>query len=242
MQVIGDSSRLYRSVLVVASPLRRVDPRAKLVLSLCASLAVMLPLPRMLIFTLLYAVFLLGVRLSSLAVRHIWRLKWLLIALFVMDWIFVGLDLAVIVTLRLALLVSVFVLFVNTTTPEELRSALERLGVPERYAFSLSLAFQSVDLLRGEWQAIREAQMARGVWTPILGRWRDLTVGLRELVMLTVPAIVLTTRRAWAMTEAACMRGFEAPHRRPYRVLRMRTADWLLIGGALAVVGGLGFL
>ncbi|MBN1246569.1 MAG: energy-coupling factor transporter transmembrane protein EcfT, partial [Anaerolineae bacterium] len=175
---------------------------------------------------------------------------WLLVALFVVDWIFIGLDLAVVITLRVALLASVFALFVSTTTPEEFRLALERLGVPYRYAFSLSLAFQSVELLRGEWRAIREAQVARlarydagllaldgdrGKWQVVKDLWRKSM--LQDLVLLTVPAIVLTTRRAWSMTEAAYARGFEAPHRRPYRTLKMRMMDWLLIGGVVDVVG-----
>jgi energy-coupling factor transporter transmembrane protein EcfT len=38
------------------------------------------------------------------------------------------------------------------------------------------------------------------------------------------------------MTEAACARGFDAPHRRPYRRLAMRWWDWLGIGLAVAIV------
>ena len=224
---------------VVASPLRRTDPRARLFLSMCASLAVMIPLDRMLIFMGLYALLLVWARLLPVAWRQIWRLRWLLIALFAFDWVFVGLDLAVTVSLRIVLLSSVFALFVSTTTPEELRLALERLGVPYRYAFSLSLAFLSVDLLRGEWHAIREAQMARGAWAP-LRRLRDLAP--RELIALTVPAIVLATRRAWALTEAVAARGFDAPHRRPYLELKLGAVDWVAMGVALVVVGLLLFL
>ena len=44
----------------------------------------------------------------------------------------------------------VFALFFATTTPAELRLALEWLSVPHRYAFSVSLAFQSVGLLDDE--------------------------------------------------------------------------------------------
>ena len=48
---------------------------------------------------------------------------------------------------------------------------------------------------------------------------------------LAVPAIVLTTKRAWAMTEAAYARGFDSPHRRPYRALTMGWLDWALLAG-----------
>ena len=226
--------------LVAHSPLRRADPRAKLLLSLSASVAVMLPLERLAIFMGLYTLLLLWARLLPAVLRQIWRLKLLLIVLFIVDWACISLDLAAIIVLRLILMVSVFAFFVSTTTPDELRLALERLHVPYRYAFSLSLAFQSVGLLRQEWQAIREAQIARGALTPPAG-WRSLP-RLHDLLALTVPAVVLTTRRAWGMTEAAYARGFDAPHRSPFHTLTMRWTDWalalftLLLAGALLLI------
>ncbi|MFL7807196.1 MAG: energy-coupling factor transporter transmembrane component T family protein [Anaerolineae bacterium] len=227
--------RLYVPGLIEASPLRRADPRAKLALSACASLAVMLPLNRLVLLMGLYVLLLLWARLLPTAGRQIWRLKWLLIALFALDWLFVGLDLAIVVSLRVVLLAGVFTLFVGTTAPDELRLALERLRVPYRYAFSLSLAFQSVNLLSEEWIAIHEAQSSRGAFARETGL-RGIVLQLRDWVALTVPAIVLTTRRAWAMTEAACARGFDSPRRSTYRALAMRPWDWVLVGVPAAIV------
>ena len=235
---LGTSGRTRNLALVEASPLRRADPRTKLALSLCASLAVMLPLERLAVFMAAYILLLLWARLLPEATRQVWRLKWVLIGLFLLDWLLVGLDLAAIVTLRLILLTSAFALFFATTTPRELQSALEWLRLPYRYAFAVSLAFQSIGLLDDEWRAIREAQRARGAWTPITG-WRGIVSKVRDLVSLAVPAIVLTTKRAWAMTEAAYARGFDSPRRRPYHRLRMRWLDWLLLAGAAASSGAL---
>jgi biotin transport system permease protein len=232
------SRRLYVPGRIEASPLCRADPRTKLALSTCASLAVMLPLERLVLFVALYTPFLLWGRLLPTTAQQVWRLRWLLVALFAVDWLFVGLDLAIVVTLRVILLASVFTLFVGTTTPDELRLALEKLCVPYRYAFSLSLAFQSVNLLSEEWHAIREAQLSRGALGHAPGL-RGIVFRLRDWVAMTVPAIVLTTRRAWAMTEAACARGFDSPHRRPYRQLAMRWRDWTLAGLAAAIVAAL---
>jgi energy-coupling factor transport system permease protein len=198
----------------------------------------MLPLERLALFMGLYALFLAWARLLKTAAQQVWRLKWLLVALFVLDWVFVDLELAVAVTLRVVLLAGVFTLFVSTTTPDELRLALERLRVPYRYAFSLSLAFQSVNLLSEEWVAIHEAQAARGAFSREPGL-AGIILQLRDWVAMTVPAIVLTTRRAWAMTEAACARGFDSPHRRSYRQLRMGPWDWAMVGAAVAIIGAL---
>jgi energy-coupling factor transport system permease protein len=214
------------------SPLRCADPRTKLALSLCASLAVMLPLERLVVFMGIYVLLLLWARLLPDAARQVWRLKWILITLFILDWVLVGLDLAVIVTLRIVLLAGAFALFVRTTTAGEFRLALEWLRVPYRYAFSVSIAFQSVGLLDEEWRAIREAQRARGAWAFEWGGWRKLVAQVRELVALTVPAVVLTTKRAWALTEAAYARGFDSPRRRSFRCLGMKRLDWLLLTAA----------
>jgi energy-coupling factor transport system permease protein len=235
---LGTSGRTRKLALVEVSPLRQADPRTKLALSLCTSLAVMLPVEKLVAFMLVYALLLLWARLLPEALRQMWRLKWVLLVLFIVDWAFVSLDLAVIISLRLVLLAGAFALFFATTTPGELRLALEWMCVPYRYAFSLSLAFQSVGLLDDEWRSIREAQQARGAWVPPRG-WRNLTQGVRDMVVLAVPAIVLTTKRAWAMTESAYARGFDSPHRRPYGQLAMGSLDWLLLAGTAAVAVGL---
>jgi energy-coupling factor transporter transmembrane protein EcfT len=192
---LGAAGKAGKLVLVERSPLRHADPRTKLALSLCASLAVMLPLEKLAVFMALYIAILLWARLLPAAARQVLRLKWVLLMLFVVDWILVSLELAVIITLRLILLSGAFALFFATTTPSELRQALEWLRVPYRYAFSLSVAFQSVGLLDDEWRAIREAQQARGAWVPPSG-WRELPNRVRDLVALAVPAIVLTTKQA----------------------------------------------
>jgi energy-coupling factor transporter transmembrane protein EcfT len=68
-----------------------------------------------------------------------------------------------------------------------------------------------------------------------------LATRVQELVALTVPAVVLTAKRAWGITEAAYARGFDSPHRRPYRQLALCRLDWLLLTGALVVAAILVF-
>jgi energy-coupling factor transport system permease protein len=220
--------------IVENSPLRHVDPRAKLALGICASLAVMLPLQRLLIFLGLALLFLAWARLLPSAGRQVWRLKWVLLFLFLGDWLLVGIDLAVLITLRLALLAAVMVLFFATTTSREFSLALEALRLPYRYAFSLSLAFTSLELLSEEWTAIQEAQQARGIQLPG-GSLKRLLQNLRQFIAFTVPAVVLTTRRAWALTEAAYARGFDSPLRRPFLSLQFSARDGLLLLGAFSI-------
>jgi len=221
-------------VLIEDSPLRHTDPRVKLALSLCTSLMVMLPLRSLIAAIVVYAALLAWARLMPTAARQIWRLRWMLLFLFLIDWLVVSLELAVVITLRLILITGAFALFFATTTPGELRLVLGWLRVPYRYAFSVSLAFQSINLMDEEWRAIIDAQQARGI-RPSLRQWRRALDQIRDLVALMVPAIVMTTKRAWAMTEAAYARGFDSPHRRPFQRLRMAAADWAVLAAATAV-------
>ncbi len=217
------------------SLLRRLDPRSKLFASLALSLAVMLPLDKLVIFLIIYIGFIIWTRLFPEMLRQIWQLRWILLFLFVIDWWLVSLELAVVIVLRLILLSGVFALFFSTTSTNELSLALESLKIPYRFAFSINLAFQSISLLQEEWQAIREAQQSRGILVKFDGI-RQLVKQVNDLIALTVPAIVLTTRRAWAITEAAYSRGFDSPNRIAYFQLKMKWTDWLFIFIILAVM------
>lgn len=232
MRLLTRERPVWKVALVDETPLRGVDPRTKLALSIAASLAVMLPLEQLAAAIGIYGLLLVWARLLMPALRQIWKIKLVLLGLFVVDWVIVSPDLAVVVTLRLVLLAGSFTLFFASTTPGEFRLALDWLRVPDRYAFSISLAFQSLGLLDEEWRAIHEAQTARGAWTQP-GGWWQVRQRLTDLIALTVPAIVMTTKRAWAITEAAYARGFDSPHRRPYHRLAMSALDWTLLAGAV---------
>ncbi len=226
--------------LVEASPLRKVDPRTKLALCLCSSLAVMLPLNKLLAFMAIYFLFIAWARLLVPALKQIWKLKLILAVLFVVDWLVVSPELAVIVTMRLVLVAGGFAMFFSTTTPSELCLALTWMRVPYRYAFSLSLSFQAVGHINDEWRNILEAQKSRGAFKEPAG-WRYPLEQVRNLVSLTVPAVVLAARRAWSMTEAAYARGFESPARLPYRSLSMHYPDWLILAGAVTAAAAIIF-
>ncbi len=225
MSRLSQAGRVYEIKLLADSPIRSLDPRAKLWMCVCASVAVMTPIDRLAIFFGFYAVFAFWAGLIKPMAKQIWRLKWILFFLFVIDWWLVNLELATIIILRLSLLAGVFTLFFSTTTASELGLALEKIGLPYRYAYSIKLAFQSLGLLQEEWVAIREAQQSRGVYFKPKGI-RDLIKKIGELIALTVPAIVLATRRAWALTESAYARGFDSPKRISYQTIALKWKDW----------------
>jgi len=221
--------------LVEGSPLRSADPRTKLFISVAVSFVVMMPLDRLLIFIAGYFLFLFWGRLLVSASKQIWRLKWFLLLLFLLDWWLIDLSHAAIICARLILITGVFTLFFSTTTTRELGLALEKLRIPYRYAFSLSLAFQSLGYFDDEWRAIREAQASRGAIQNMTS-FRKTLSQLSNLVALTIPAIVLTTKRAWANTEAAYARGFDSPKRNSYYTLNFTRFDGILFVGTILVL------
>ena len=225
----------FSVTLVKDSPLRRLDPRTKIFLCLCLSLTVMLPLYKVIAAFCVFAAIIVYSGLLKQTLEQIYRILWILVILFVVDWLVVSPELAVIIIFRLTLMVGVFTIFFSTTTSTELEQALQSLGVPYRYAFSLSLAFQSINILGVEWRTIQEAQKARGIH--LSAKWTSqFREKIRELVAFTVPAIVLTTRRAWAVTEAAYARGYDSPIRKSYRRLTLKWQDWLVIVLSLVFV------
>jgi len=231
----SQAGRSRQMSMVEESPLRKIDPRAKLFMSIAISLVVMMPLERLAVFMGLYILFLLWARLLRQSAQQVWRLKWMLLILFGLDWWLIGLGHALVICTRLILLACVFALFFSTTSTRELRLALEKLHVPYRYAFSLGLAFQSLGLLEDEWRAIREAQSSRGA-LPELSSFRKLLMQVGDLVSLTVPVIVLTTKRAWAITEAAHARGFDSPRRTSYHSLSFSRRDFFFMAGTVIVL------
>ena len=222
----GDDRRF--SGLVQDSPLCTLDPRAKLLLATVIAFSVMLPFEKLAYFWLLFVIFIAFMRLAGAVLHQVRRVAPIVIILFVLDWFFVDVTFALLITLRLTLLVSSFVIFFSTTRPEDFRRALERLRVPYRYAFSLSLALFSVTAMREEWGAIREAQRSRGAWEEG-GGLKKIGEVFGGLIALGVPAIVLTVKRAWMLTESAHTRGFDSPRRYSYRTLIMKPLDWTVV-------------
>jgi hypothetical protein len=135
---ISQAGRSRQLILIEESPLRKADPHAKLLISVAASLEVMMVMEKLAHFAGLYVLFLLWTRLLIPALRQIVRIKWILILLFFFGWWLISLDPAVLVCTRLIFSTGVFALFFSTTSTREPGLALEKLRVPYRYAFRLA--------------------------------------------------------------------------------------------------------
>ncbi|HVO22325.1 MAG TPA: energy-coupling factor transporter transmembrane component T [Candidatus Margulisiibacteriota bacterium] len=230
---------MRRPLVVQDSFLRQIDPRTKIALAVATSAAAGLPLPSLALVAACFVGLLVVADVARPAAAQLWRGRLWFAVLFLLDWVFVSLAFAALITLRLALLTSSCILIFATTTPDELRLAGERLGLPPRLAFAFATAFGSLGLMEREWRGILEAQQARGIESaPARTHWWELRgADLTRVAALVMPAIVLATQHAWAISEAAAARGFESPERRAYRVLRLRPVDHALLAATALVLG-----
>jgi energy-coupling factor transport system permease protein len=142
---------------------------------------------------------------------------------FLIVWVTYDLTAAVVVSLRLLALGTVFFLFFKTTAPEDLSNALVNLGTPYPFAFVLSASMQFVHVLTRRAANIRDAQRARGI--PLEGPLSTF----RHLPALLGPLLVQAFKLADELAEAMEARGFGAPGRRFRREPHLKISDWILM-------------
>jgi energy-coupling factor transport system permease protein len=134
--------------------------------------------------------------------------------------------------LRLLAIALSGVLALASSDPTDLADALQQQAhVSPRLAIGVLAALRLLPILAVEWQILGMARRARGVaagWSP-LARAR---LGFGMLLALLVGA----TRRATRLATAMQARGFGATDCRTIaRPKRLGTADWLLVGSAIAL-------
>ncbi|HET7520074.1 MAG TPA: energy-coupling factor transporter transmembrane component T [Candidatus Limnocylindria bacterium] len=133
--------------------------------------------------------------------------------------------------LRLAGIAFAGVLAMTTTDPTRLADSLvQQLRVSPRFAVGALAAARLIPVMALEWQILSLARRARGVTGR--GPIQAVRVFFGKLVALLIGAVRRATRLATAM-EA---RGFGARDcRTNARHEEVRRADWLLLGGAMAL-------
>jgi len=201
------------------------DPRSKLVMVFVAAILLMI-FHRWTSLTASLAILMMMVLLLHLSLPWVNFLKGIGFAcftFFIIGWLAFDLLTAVVSTLRLLAIGTVFFLFFQTTPPEVLSNALLKMGVPYSFAFVLSASMQFVPVLFRRLGNIRDAQRARGI--PIEG---GLSL-LIHLPALAGPLLIQAFKFADEMAEAMEARGFGMPGRRFRHEPRFRRIDWMAV-------------
>ncbi len=160
-----------------------------------------------------------------------WLLMLLPMALFFggITWWSVDLAAGLLAALSLMTLTSTFFVFFALTTPEDLGSALVKMGLPYAAAFVMSASLQFVPVITRKARHIMDAQRARGI--ELKPGWQ----ALRNYPAFLGPLLIQAFQMAEALAEAMECRGFGRGGRRYLDDYRMRPRDWsaIIIGTAL---------
>ena len=246
----------------VNSPVHRLDPRVKLLLTIALIVAVFL-VKTVLGYALIFGFIFLVSRLSRIPFRMLLKgikpLRLILIITFLLNLFFsVGetvllefwiiritleaLQQAVFYSLRLVFLVIGTSLLTLTTSPIALSDAIELLLGPlkkvhfpaHELAMMMTIALRFIPTLLDETDKIMKAQMARGADFES----GNLLSRARAMVPLLVPLFVSAFRRAGDLAmamESRCYHGGEGRTR--FRVLAITGSDWIACAVMAALIG-----
>lgn len=220
------------------SIIHRLDPRAKLFLSIvCAGISLMF---LDLIPLLLILITLLPLMAAAKSLRR-WgksmkSLSVLIVFVIIFNTLLSNVEYpfshSITLATRLVALMTSFSLFFLTVHPDELSQALIQMRVRFEFAFAMSMAMRYVPTLGNEAYAIMDAQRARGV---------ELDKGsfikrVRNMIPIIVPLIIVSIRRALSIAESMESRGFGASDNRTYlEKLKFRKRDWGVVVISLLV-------
>lgn len=138
------------------------------------------------------------------------------------------------VTLKYFAVLPAVLLFITTTRPPDFAASLNRIGVPYRVAYAVSLALRYIPDVQREYRTVSQAQQARGVDT---SRRASLPARVRGSVAVLIPLLLGTFDRIESVAAAMELRGFGRGRRRTwYGRQPMRGADWAVVVLAIVIV------
>lgn len=217
------------------SPIHRMDPRAKFILTLGFFTTTLM-------FTNIFALLTIFLMQTPLVILAKTWTRWIRsmrggllmgIFIFAMNYIFgTSLVLSIAFTLRFFTIMSVFSLFFMTTSADDLGLALEQAHIPYVISFTFTTAVRLVPTMAVDAQTVVDAQRSRGL---------ELDKGnflkrIRNYIPILIPLIISAIRRSVELAEALEARAFGASeHRTTIATLRMKPADYFVM--ILTVVG-----
>lgn len=164
------------------------------------------------------------------SIKNLLSIKWLVIVISVMSIIFWlptrSLIHGITVALRLDIMIITGILFVSCIRVEEFSSGLNRLGLPYRVAFAVSLAFRLIPSIFSIIQTTADAQQTRGLNL----KEGNIIKKVRKYVPLFIPVISLLVRDAHQLSMALESKGFGFANKRTnYTEHAMEAPDYIAL-------------
>ena len=125
------------------------------------------------------------------------------------------------------------IIFLLTTNPSELASALNGIGIPYKACYAVSLTLRYFPDIQREYNDISQAQQARGLE---LSKKASLTARFKNALLIIVPLIFSTLSRIETISNAMDLRGFGMRNKRSWYSKRpMHSADYVAIALSISI-------
>lgn len=145
----------------------------------------------------------------------------------------VGLNLSLVMALRMVATVSTIpVLLLTTPMTDLVVLMVEKLRVPFKYAFILTTALRFFPTFLAEMEQILQAQMSRGYRSDTSNPLKKLII----VVPLAIPLLVSSIKKAEKMAISMEVRGFGAGPRTNYRSVAITSIDYLTLTVMVAIL------
>ena len=132
--------------------------------------------------------------------------------------------------------IPVALLFVITTHPSEFASSLNRIGVPYKFSYAVSIALRYIPTVQEDFITISKAQQAKGI---DISRNVKLTTRIKNVSYTLLPLIFSSIDKIDVISNAMLLRGFGKKNRRTwYQARKMKISDVvaILITGIFVIV------
>ena len=132
--------------------------------------------------------------------------------------------------------IPVALLFVITTHPSEFASSLNRIGVPYKFSYAVSIALRYIPTVQEDFITISKAQQAKGI---DISRNVKLTTRIKNVSYTLLPLIFSSIDKIDVISNAMLLRGFGKRNRRTwYQAKKMKISDMvaILITGIFVIV------
>jgi energy-coupling factor transport system permease protein len=138
----------------------------------------------------------------------------------------VGLNLSMVMSLRMLATVSTIPILIMTTSMTDIVVLMvEKLKVPFKYAFMFTTALRFIPTFMGEMEQIIQAQMSRGYNADTKNPLKKFII----IVPLAVPLLVSSVKKTEKIAISMEVRGFGSGPRSSFKEIKMSAFDYITL-------------
>ncbi len=139
------------------------------------------------------------------------------------------------ITIKYFVVIPAALLFIVTTHPSEFAASLNRIGVPYKIAYAVSIALRYIPDIQRDFRNIAQSQQARGI---DLSKKEKLFKRVKNTASIIIPLILSSLDRIEVITNAMELRGFGKNRKRTwYSGKSFKRADYFMLVLGACILG-----